>query len=89
MLQLISKISDNHHRSPNFIDKLNQIIQYLLKEIQPPITDFEIYEIFKYNKRVLLLLLEQEFIRPDNNIISDIMKMKDRNNFPYSHYLYS
>ncbi|KAK8870811.1 hypothetical protein M9Y10_008703 [Tritrichomonas musculus] len=89
MLQLISKISDNHRRLSDFIDKLNQIIQYLLKELQPPITDFEIYEIFKYNKRVLLLLLEQEFIRPDNQIISDIMSMKDRNNFPYSHYLYS
>ncbi|KAK8843672.1 hypothetical protein M9Y10_024735 [Tritrichomonas musculus] len=89
ILQLISKISDNHHRLPDFIDKLNQIIQNLLKEIRPPITDFEIYKIFKYNKRVLLLLLEQEFIRPDNIIISDIMKMKDRNNFPYSRYLYS
>ena len=56
--------------------------------MQPHITDFEIYQIFKNNKCILLLLLEQELIQPDTRIITDIMTKHDHNHFPYRHYLY-
>ena len=88
-LQLLSKISDNHHLLPDFIEKFNQIIQYLIQAKISHISDFEIYEIFKNNKRILLLLLEQKIIRLDANIISNIFLLNDENNFPYKHYLYS
>lgn len=88
MLQLVSKIADNHHRSPIFFNKLNKIIYFLIVEMQPHITDFEIYQIFKNNKCILLLLLEQELIQPDTRIITDIMTKHDQNHFPYRHYLY-
>ena len=58
-----------------------QIIQYLIQKIRSNISDFEIFQIFKNNKHVLLLLLEEEFIRPDEKIISEIKNTKDKNNF--------
>ena len=88
-LQLLSKISDKHHRLPDFIDKLSKIIQYLIRDKKAQIPDYKIYEIFKNNKRILLLLLKQGFIQPNEEIIIDIMETEDKNNFPYSHYLYS
>ena len=57
--------------------------------MQTQISDFDIYQIFKNNKRFLLLLFDQGFIQPDEKIISDIMIINYENNFPYSHYLYS
>ena len=88
MLQLILKIAENHHRLQYFFNKISQIIQYLLQEIRNHITDYEIYKLFRTNKRILLLFLEQKFIRLDDTIISDILKTEDQNHFPYSHYLY-
>ncbi|KAK8843162.1 hypothetical protein M9Y10_025359 [Tritrichomonas musculus] len=88
-LQLISKIADNHHRLPYFWTKIGKIIQYLIQEIRSQITDFEIYNIFQNTKYVLLSLLEQGIISPDQKIISDIMTRNDANKFPYRHYLYA
>ena len=85
-LQLLSKISDNHHRSLDFFDKLEKIVQYLIQNKQP---DFDIYQIFKNNKRFLLQLFEHKIIQMDENIISDIMQIKDGNHFMYKHYFYS
>ena len=89
VLHLLSQIADNHHWLPNFLDKLRNIIHYLIQEIKSQITDFEIYKIFKNNKRVLLMLFEQKIITSDEQILLDIMKIEDQDNFPYSHYLYS
>lgn len=71
------------------MENLGKMIQYLIQKKISDISNFEIYQIFKNNKRILLLLLEQGIIRPDEIIISDIMITNDKNNFPYSHYLYS
>ena len=45
VLQILSKIVDNHCRLPDFIFKLEQIFQYLLRAIQ----------ISKYNKLNLII----------------------------------
>ena len=50
MFQLISQISDNHHRTPDFFDKLDKIFQYLIKDIPSPISYF-IPDYTKYNKK--------------------------------------
>ena len=38
LFQLISKITDNHHRPSDFFDKLDKIFQYLIKEFPSPIS---------------------------------------------------
>ena len=89
LLHSLSKIAENHHRLPYFLDKLGKIIQYLIQKIRSDISDFKIYQIFKNNKFILLFLLEQKIIQADEKIITDIMITNDKNDFKYSHYLYS
>ena len=68
ILYLISKISNNHHRTHNFFNKIGQIIQHLHHRIKHYFTDQEIFNVFKSNKRVLLLLFEEKIITVDENI---------------------
>ena len=71
-LQLISKISDNHHRSLNFIDKIEQIIKYYVNEIKTNFSNYNIFNTFKKNKRLLLFLFNEKIIKPDQSIFSII-----------------
>ena len=34
LFSLISKLADNHHRTPNFFDKIEKIFQYLTKYVE-------------------------------------------------------
>lgn len=58
ILQLISKISENTHRTQGFFTKIEQIIKYLLQHTKLLIPLTEIIKIYESNKRLLLLLLE-------------------------------
>ena len=73
--QLISKISDNHHRTSDFFDKLEKIFKYLIKDIPSPISYF-IPDYTNYNKRILFLLLEKGFIKPDETFLNQYLQSK-------------
>ena len=45
LFRLISKIADNHHRESDFIDKLEKIFQYLIKDHQQYHILFQIIQI--------------------------------------------
>ena len=66
LFKLISKITDNHHRTPDFFDKLDKIFQYLIKDFPSPISYF-IPDCTNYNKRILFLLLEKNFLPLQNH----------------------
>ena len=76
ILKLISKISQNHHRNPHFFDKIEQILRHVKDDIMKKYTNSEIFHIFKGNKRVLLILLENGIINIDQSIIDQITKEK-------------
>ena len=59
LFQLISKISDNHHQTSNFYDKLEKIFRYLIKDAPSSISKF-IADYTNYNKRLLFFLLEKK-----------------------------
>lgn len=64
LFQLISKISDNHHRTTQFFEKLEKIFNYLIKDSSSYISTF--FNDYKnYNKRLIFLLLETKLIKPD------------------------
>ena len=65
LFQLISKIADNHHISPDFFVKLDNLFQYLIKEKQSKLISDFIPDYREYNKRVLFYLLEKGFLIPD------------------------
>ena len=72
-LYLLAKIVDNHHRGPNFFDKIFQILQILKSDIKRCYSNSEIFHLFKNNKRVLLFLIEEQMMQLDRDIILDMV----------------
>ena len=67
-LHLLTKIADNHHHSPNFFDKIDQILQIFQEDIKKYYKNIEIFNIFKSNKRILLFLIKQKIMIVDKYI---------------------
>lgn len=65
MLHIISKISSNHHRSNDFISRIEQLLKSFSKEMKM-FTKSEIFNIFKGNKLILLFLFKEKIITPDS-----------------------
>lgn len=68
ILNLFSKISSNHYRSKCFFSKIESIIKVFKNDIKLVFTNSEIFDIFKYNRRILLFLFEEKILIPDEQI---------------------
>ena len=75
-LHLISKISEYHHRDTSFINKLERILRNYAQDIKKNLTDFEIFNIFKDNKRILLFLFEEQIITINKQIVQKMIKKR-------------
>ena len=76
LLHLISSISNNYRRSPNFFSRIEQIITFFESNIKQTYSNFEIFNIFKRNKRILLLLLKKKLLVIDDYIAKTLQKEK-------------
>lgn len=85
LLSLISELADNHHRMPNFFEKIEKIIQYLTKNVESMISYF-MPNYTKYNKRIIFLILEKKFIKPNESFIKEYLQYKSHSEIYY--YLY-
>ncbi|KAK8898098.1 hypothetical protein M9Y10_000366 [Tritrichomonas musculus] len=56
-LYLLSSITNNYKRGPNFFQKIESILSFYKNQIQSYFTNSEIYQIFKMNNRNLLSLI--------------------------------
>ena len=83
ILTLISNVFNNHHRQPGFLQKSFQLLQFLFEEIKQSLSNQEIFDIFKNNKRALFLLIEEKLILVDETITLQIFK------YPFVHSDYS
>lgn len=72
ILHLISKISDNHQQNQYFIIKIERILLHLSKKIKQTLSNFEIFNIFRSNKRILLFLIKNNLLLVDESIANDI-----------------
>lgn len=88
LLYFISKISENHHRNNFFIPKFEQIIQYFAKDMQQFLTNFQIFNLFKNYKRILLFLFQNKIIAPDQSIINLMEEEYTRKKNKYCLYIY-
>lgn len=75
---LLIEISRNYHRYPNFINKINQIIQHYESNIKQTFTNSEIFNMLKNNKIILLFFINRETITIDQNIVSLILENDDK-----------
>ena len=83
LLYLISKISDNHHRETSFFSKIEQILQLFKDDILRYFSNSSIFNIFKNNKRILLILIEKNIMYMDEYIVKKIIDDKFiKSNYP-------
>ena len=75
ILTLINKVSKNIHRFPLFLDKIKRFLSFYEEYIIQTFTNQEIYNIYKNNKRILLLLIEMRILTIDQ-IITKLMLKK-------------
>ena len=68
ILYLTTKISDEHHHEPNFYSKIERIFIYFKKQIEKYFTNWEIFNICKSNKRIMLFLIEEQLLNIDDRI---------------------
>lgn len=69
-LQLISIITNNHHRIVDFFKKIGMILLHMSDYIKQKYPNHDIFNIFKYNKRVLLILIENNILSIDDHMIN-------------------
>ena len=87
LLHLLLKISNNHYRSPDFFSKIEKILQFFFTEIMENFSNYEIFNIFKSNKRILLFLIKESVLTIDEIIASKMTNSKYKNYF-YPQYFY-
>lgn len=88
-LELIMKIANNHHRSELFFEKIEKLLIFYSNNIKQTFTNLEIFQIFKSNKRVLLILFTNKIITMDQSIFDNIMNDSCLNSQNYQFYFYT
>ena len=73
LLHLIQRISSNHHHATNFYNKICQFFSLFSDKLKKNFSNYEIFRIFKKNKRILLYLIEEKIISIDSYISSNII----------------
>lgn len=83
-LCLLSKISENYHRSATFYDKIKHILNYYRLQIKQFFTSSQLFNIFKDNNNILLLfLIKKLLIVVDHSIAEYLKKNRDQKYFLY------
>ena len=88
LAQLLYNIGDNYQRTVKLLNKIGLIFQYLNKE-QLPISYEELFDIYKSNNLLLLLLFVKKVLQPFPSILKILKNCKDSNGQKLSYYLFS
>lgn len=89
VLNLVSHISKNHHRTPKFFDRIEKILQYLEGPIRRTFSDLDLFDIFKNNKRILLFLFEKKLITINDFFLQFILKENSKKERNLPQYFYN
>lgn len=74
LFHFIVEIANNHHRNNLFFEKIETIIQFFRNEIKIYFSNYEIFDIFKSNSRILLFCFDEKIIIVDQYIFDQIKK---------------
>ena len=72
LFRILISISNNHHRSTSFFTKIEQILLLFKSQINQFFSNFEIFNIFKSNKRILLFLIQEGIIKINKSIANTL-----------------
>ena len=85
-LQLLVAISNNHHRFPNFFNKIFQILRMVKDDINNKFSNIEILNIFESSKRVLLFLLDEKIAKVDQYFLKSLQTKEYIDNKFYNYF---
>ena len=77
-LHLLIQISNNYYRDPDFFTIFETIITKYQKQITKYFTNYEIFNMFKSNKRILLFLFQNKIVIIDQYIRNILLSKKYR-----------
>lgn len=86
-MHLLSKIANNRHRKTNFFNRIFQILDHFRTEITQTYSNYELFNLFKKSKQILLFFIKENMLIIDQQIYDKIKLIKYRNKF-YLHYFY-
>ena len=69
LLHMIVEIANNYHRASNFFPKIEKILLIFKEKIILFYSNWEIFNIFESNKRILLFLIEEKILEIDEYVI--------------------
>lgn len=87
-IRQILKIADNHHRSPNFMNNVKQILYSLKDNIKKMYTNLELFNQFNNNKEILLFFLEKSMITLEDDLFKIFRYKIDEYDTKFCHYFY-
>ena len=85
LLYLLVNIANNHHRSNNFFEKIERILNEYKNNITQFFSNSQKFKIFKSNKRLLLFLFKEKILTLDQSIF-EIFTDKDHQKMKYPEY---
>ena len=86
LFYLLLKVSDNYKRNSNFFEKIDHIFLYLDSHIKKNFSNYEVFNFFKSNKRILLNLFSKNIITMDKHILKYLLTKSDKNGQKYDQY---
>lgn len=70
LLYIIVNIGNNHLRNQFFLTKILRLLDFLKNPVKNNFSNFEIFSIFKSNKRFLLFFVEEKILEINANIVN-------------------
>ena len=87
-LHFLANIANNHHHDESFFTNFFQIIRYYTTQLKQTFSNFEIYDIFKSNKKIILYLFQNSIIELDEEIFKEMVNTSESNGNRYCHFFY-
>ena len=82
LLMLLS-ISNNNHRKHGFFKKIEHILVFFKSDIKRTYSNFDLFKMFLSNKRILLFLFENDFIKFEEEFVKYFYDLPH-----YCHFFY-
>ncbi|KAK8847051.1 hypothetical protein M9Y10_019626 [Tritrichomonas musculus] len=82
-LKLIKKVFHYHFHSAFFYDKVFRVISIFINDIKQIYSNLTIFNMFKFDKRILLFLIENQILTID----SKILKILEQDEYRQKYYL--
>ena len=87
-LFLISNVSQNHQHTHSFFNKFEKILSHFGDAIKKNYTNQNLFDLFIFNKRILLFLFDQKILQFDEYVQDIILDQQDEEMGKYQLFFY-